>query len=191
MMKKYMLAGLILLLPCACGQVSSKMMGFSPHKFEALVKDVRLQGHLIEKGRKDEDMLSVTVPAVLFAPAIVVDDVRSAKNIYGEPMDTYIRYIKANIDGKLADILSFWTGPEHSRVAELFNNPEMLEKNRTYFKSKPGVKIVGMIKQAKTVSLLVGDSWIMGIPMQQVDGQYKIGKSPDDLELAIVEASYR
>jgi len=156
----------------------------------ARVHQVRLQSELIEAGKRKTDRVTVTVPAVLFDPPILVSDVRNPGRAYGEEVDFYIHYIKANMEGTRSDILSYWIEEERKAKSELLNNPAMFKGNRDYFAKNPGLRVIGIIKQDDSISLLTGDSVVLGITLKKVKGEYKLAKSPNDLELVIVEASF-
>ncbi len=165
-------------------------MLFKEHKFEALVEKVRLQTEFIDAGKKKSDRVAVTVPAVLFEPPVFIENAAKPGRSYGEEIDFYLHYIKANMEGTQEDILSCWEESERESKKEMMDNPELFKRNRDYFLKNPDVTFMGVVKQKDTVSLLVGDSMVMGVPLRKINGKYQLSKTPNDSELAIIEASY-
>jgi hypothetical protein len=166
--------------------------------FTAAVSDVRLQGTLQEQGKKLDDIISVKVPAIIFNKPIKITDVRKAKRYQVPEIDILISYLKANIDGSAQDMAAFWAPSEQKEMLEDMSNPEMFKKNRSYRQEYPGLTILGIIYQDKTMSVLTRETDpnpilpAIGITMIRIDGKLYLTNHPNnDLELAIIEASFK
>ena len=165
----------------------------SQHTFKAKVANVRVSGHLIAQGKKPTDQVSVSFPAIIFAQPLKIQDVRTftTKNSIAE-IDTLIRYTKANIEGSAEDILSFWTPDERAEKAKILARPGMFNANREYSIKNPNLVILGVVFQSGTNSILLKkQNIVIGVSFHMKNNQIFLTDKPsNDLELAIVEASY-
>lgn len=181
---------------------SSVYAGDAPKKelkvFTAKVSDVRLQATLLEKGKSLDDSVSVKVPAIIFNKPIKIVDVRKAQRYHVIEIDTLISYLKANIEGSAVDMASFWAPNERKEQLADMSDPEMFKKNRSYRQEYPGLTILGIIYQDKTMSVLTRETDpnpifpTLGITFIKIDGKLYLTNHPsNDLELAIIEASFK
>lgn len=165
---------------------------FQEHTYTARVGDVRLQSQLVEQGKSNDDTVQVTAPTYFFDPPVRMDDVRSADTAYAKEVLFLMDYIKANIAGDAEKILTFWLPEERQGIAKMLNDPKMLAQNTAYFKRNPGLEVLGIIYQGKTRAFLQKrGSMVVGVNYVQKGGEYFLTNKPaDDLELAIIEASF-
>ena len=163
-----------------------------PHVFTAKVANVRLSARLLSQGKKPEDMVSISVPAIIFAQPMEIGDVRSANTHSMPEVDTVIRYMKANIDGNVQVILSFWLPEERAEKSKLLSQPSMFQANRDYFTKNPGLSVIGLVFQTRTTSVLIKrPAGALGVTLVKKDGRLYLTDHPsNDLELAIIEASF-
>ncbi len=155
------------------------------------MRQVRLQSELIKQGKKNTDKVSVKVPAILFDQPIEIADVRSINKSFGPEIDFLAAYFKANIEGSKDEILSFWHAGEKERIQEMLRNDDLFKRNQTYMARNPGLVVHGLVKQVDSISVLQGKTAVIGIPMRKEDGRFYIIRKPsNDLELAIIEASF-
>ena len=163
-----------------------------PHAFTARVSKVRVNSYLIAQGKKQDDKVSVSVPSILFTPALKIEDVRTSSTNTIPEINTLISYMKANIDGSEQEYLSFWYPTERPAKAKLISNPKVLQANRDYLRKSPGLTIVGIVFQEKTTSILLkSGQWVHGVTLVKEDSKYFMTDNPsNDLELAIIEASF-
>ena len=165
----------------------------SQHTFNAKVANVRLNALLISQGKKPTDQVSTSLPADIFAQPMHIQDVRAftTKNSIAE-IDTLIRYSKANIEGSAQDIVSFWSPDERAKKTELLARPEILKANREYSLKNPNLVILGLVFQSGTSSILLKrHNRVVGVSFHMKNNQIFLTDKPsNDLELAIVEASY-
>jgi len=163
------------------------------HTFKARVANVRLNALLVSQGKKPADEVSVSLPATIYAQPLQIPDVRAvtAKNPSAE-IETLIRYTRVNIAGGVQDILSFWAPEERPGKSRLLSRPEIFKANREYSIRNPGLSIIGMVFQSDTTTILLKKPWgVAGISFLRKDNRIFLTDRPgNDLELAIVEASY-
>lgn len=165
---------------------------FSTKNFTARVGNVRLQSLLVEQGKENEDTVDVQANVYMFEPSINIDDVRGAEASDIEEVDFLVEYTKANIEGDVAKIASFWAPDERSKIKEQLSDPEMLSRSMAYFEKYPGLNVVGIVDQGATKSILQRSlSMVFGANIKESGGQiYLTNKPANDLELAIIEASF-
>ena len=166
--------------------------------FTAKVSDVRLQGTLQEQGKGLDDTVSVKVPSIIFRKPIKIADVRKAQRYQVPEIDTLISCLKANIDGSAQDIAAFWAPSEKKEKLADMSDPEILNKTHSYYREYPGLIILGIIYQDKTMSVLTKETDpnpllpALGITLTKIDGKLYLTNHPsNDLELAIIEASFK
>jgi hypothetical protein len=76
----------------------------------------------------------------------------------------------------------------------LFKDPKVFTKNREYNRENPGLRVLAIIYQKETVSVLVPftETMTLGITMKKVGNRYFLTDHPsNDLELAVVEAALK
>ena len=165
----------------------------SQHTFKARVTNVRLNALLTSQGKKPTDEVLASLPATIFVQPLQIQDVRTitTKNTIAE-IDTLIRYTKANIEGSAQDILSFWAPEERAEKSKLLSRPEIFKANREYSAKNPNLIILGVVFQTDTSSILLQkQNGVIGISFLKKNNQIFLTDKPsNDLELAIVEASY-
>ena len=165
----------------------------SQHTFKARVTNVRLNALLTSQGKKPTDEVLASLPATIFVQPLQIQDVRTVttKNTIAE-IDTLIRYTKANIEGSAQDILSFWAPEERAEKSKLLSRPEIFKANREYSAKNPNLIILGVVFQTDTSSILLQkQNGVIGISFLKKNNQIFLTDKPsNDLELAIVEASY-
>lgn len=163
-----------------------------PHNFTAKVSSVRLNAKLTSQGKKLEDSVTVSVPSILFQPVLEIADARKAAPQPIPEVNTVIAYTKANIEGSVDDIVSFWLASERPEKRKLVADPAMFKANREYYQKNPGLKIVGLVFQKETVSVLLQRSGqVVGATLRKSGDRFYLTDHPsDDLELAIIEASF-
>ena len=106
-------------------------------------------------------------------------------------IDFLVAYTKANIEGSKGDILSYWHASAKGSVQQMLENDELFKKNQAYMARNPGLVVVGLVKHKDSVSVLQGRRSVLGITMKAEKGTlYLIEKPENDLELAIIEASF-
>ncbi len=161
------------------------------HEFRALVSSIRLNSDLIAQGKKQDDEATVTLPAILFESPLRIDDVRNTDPHSREEINTVVSYTRANLEGTVSDILSFWMPEEREAKSALLKDPNIFKKNREYHEGEPGLTLIGLIFQERTTSVLVRRSrGVIGINLVAVEGGFRLtDHASDDLEVAIVEAS--
>lgn len=160
--------------------------------FSAKVADVRLSGKLSTQGKRLNSIVSVSVPARVFDEPLVIADVRQAKEIKVPEIDRFIDYQKALIGGSADEILAFWHPDERQDKSKIIKDEKNLTAVRNYYSKNPGLKIVGIIYQEKSSSVLVSmHGRVVGHSFRKKDENLYLSDKPtDDLELAIVEASF-
>lgn len=177
------------LTSCADGKGENQV--YRNHTFQAEVKKVRLQSQLLKQGKKNTDKVSVQVPAILFDQPIRIADVRNVDESFSPEIDFFAAYIKANIEGSKSDILSYWHASAKGHIQEMLNNDELFRRNQAYTARNPGLVAYGLIRQKDTIALLQGRTAVFGITMKEENGKlFLVEKPKDDLELAIIEASF-
>jgi hypothetical protein len=187
----YKKIGLVLSFLALTAFGNNKEYTYKNHIFLAVVKNVRLQAELVEQGKKDNDVVSVDVPAVLFDKPIKIVDVRRNKESFSKEIDFLVAYTKANIEGTKEDILSFWHPIVRESIRKSVEDKEMFKKNREYMLKNPGLVIIGLVKHKDSVSILEGDTIVLGVTIKSENGKlYLIEKPDNDMELAIIEASF-
>lgn len=193
-MKTILLLILLLSVPFA---VHAEDFGRPSMKiFSAKVSNVRLAGHLIEKGKDMDDNVSVTVQSIIFRKELEIPDVRKAKNYNQPAIDTLIRFIRTCINGSVEEIVKFWVKSEKIEQKELYVDPQVQRMTHEHFSNHPGFTIVGLIfKGNKTTILtrgLIGTpEYVAGFSLVNEEGGHFLTNSDkDDLDLAIIEASF-
>ncbi len=174
-----------------CNATVSSEHIYKEHTFSALVENVRLQSELIQAGKKNSDYVTATVPAVLFEPPIQVEDVRTETESHGKEIDFLIGYTKANLESSKEEIVSFWCPEDRENLEEKLADSDVFEANRTYLLKVPGFTIIGLVKHEDAISILKMNHMLFGVTLKQSDDQPCLVNAPvNDLELAIIEASY-
>lgn len=165
----------------------------SQHTFRAKVANVRLNALLSKSEKKSTDEIAVSLPAIIFAQPLKIENVlaETSNNSIAE-IDVLIRYTKANIEGGAQDILSFWTPEERAAKSKLLSRPEIFKANREYSIMNPSLSILGVVFQTDTSTILLQkQNGVVGISFRKKNNQIFLTDKPsNDLELAIVEASY-
>lgn len=175
----------------SCGNVTGQDQLYETHSFRAIVKNVRLQAELIRQGKSNTDTVSVEVPALLFDNPLKIDDVRTVKAKHGKEIDFLIAYMKANIEGSKSDVLSYWHPDAKGGVREMLENDEIFKRNKEYMSSNPGLVVYGLVRQNDSTSVLQGKRAVLGITIKSENGKLSLIEKPaNDLELAIIEASF-
>ena len=179
------------LVLASCGDINGQHQAYKSESFQALVKNVRLQSELIKQGKSNTDEVSVEVPAILFDQPIEIADVRNTNESFGPEIDFLVAYTKANIEGSKSDILSYWHASAKGGIRQMLENAELFEKNQAYMARNPGLVVVGLVKHKDSISVLQSRGSVLGITLKEENGKlYLVEKPKDDLELAIVEASF-
>lgn len=160
-------------------------------KFKAQVGNVRLKSMLTQKGKKDSERVSVNVKYLRFSPPLVIDDVRKSSAQSSPEVETLRKYFIANLTGKPSEILEFWESGSRGRVAKMLNDPELFKLNREAVSKDPGLRVVGILFQNGTESVMCGSPRReMGMNLKKVGSKFLLVNEPaDDLQLAIVEAA--
>lgn len=160
-------------------------------EFNAKVSEIRLNAELLANGKKNDEIVSVKLKAIIFKNPMIIKINNNQKNQY-EEINFYIEYIRKNIDGSAKDISSYWSENEKVKKFKLISNPQMLEMNRNYFKNNSELKIVGIVFQQNTLAILIKiDNFVQATNMKKEKGKLVLTDYPDnDLEIAIVEASF-
>jgi hypothetical protein len=183
----------ILLLSASTISSYANELHKSQHTFNAKVSNVRLNALLISQGKKPTDQVSTNLSAVIFEQPMNIQDVRSftPKSTVAE-IDTLIRYSKANIEGSVQDIVSFWSPEERAKKTELLARPDIFKANREYSQKNPNLVILGLVYQSGSSSILLKKhNRVIGVSFHMKNNQLFLTDKPsNDLELAIVEASY-
>jgi hypothetical protein len=188
------------LLACALLAVAARAeepLRPQPRRFTARVADVRLNGDLVKQGKSLDGDVTVNVRAVLFEKPIRIADARKAEPTGIPLVDALVSYVRVNLEGSAREMAAFWVPAERKEQLEDMTNPVLFERNRSYLRDHPGLVVVGMIFQKDTTSVLVehGDPIpglaVLGVSFADVGGKPLLTNHPsDDLELAIVEASF-
>lgn len=167
-------------------------ISFSKEKFTAKVENVRLQSVLVKQGKRSEDIVTVQVNAHMFSPKILIEDVRQETESYGAEVDFLVEYTKVNIEGNVEKILGFWAPDERNHIRKILSDPEIVSRNIDYLERNPGLRIVGIVDQGSTKSILQErSSIVLGVNILRYDGHlYLTNKTANDMELAIIEASF-
>jgi hypothetical protein len=156
------------------------------------VGDVRLQKLLLDQGKRNDDSVSVTLPAALFDPPIEIADVRNATADHREHIEFLVTYYKAVIEGSKEEIVEFWCPGSQTKVKEMLNDPDLAERSREGVARNPDLVVVGLVKDSGLVSVLQKRSvgvWAVTMASNQ-GGICLVQNPPNDLDLAIVEASF-
>ena len=164
------------------------------HEFKAKVDNVRLAGELMKQGKSKEDTVTATVPTLLFIPPKHIKDVRKSNEEFDDEVAFVIEYFKANVEGRKKDIYASLAPNYREEMKKLINDDSIFKRNTDFFKKNPGITIFGVVKQSDTVSVLVMQGnyiFVSAITILKIDGKlYITNKSPNDMELAIIEASF-
>ncbi len=165
---------------------------YSEEPFTAKVQNIRLQSLLIAQGKKNEDLVTTQARVKLFKPSVNIDDVRQASISDIEEVNFLIEYTKANINGEVEKILSFWAPEERTIIKERLSNAEMLGRSKAYFENNPGLSVLGVVDQGETQAILQRrGAMVLGVNIIKSDNKIHLTNKPaDDLELAIIEASF-
>lgn len=161
--------------------------------FSAKVENVRLQTELIEQGKTYDSIVTVTVLAEKFEKPLVIKDVRTEGKHKIPEIDKIIKYHKAMSEGNPKKISEFWHPDERPGTLELINDPEVLSNMKAQINADPSLKVLSVIYQNGSSSVLVPlyPEIVIGYSLRKYkDKLYLSNKPSDDLELAIVEASY-
>lgn len=164
-----------------------------PRTFTAKVANVRMNAELVAQGKSQEDQVSVTVPALLFAEPVRIDDVRKAGKHSVPEVDFLIRYRRANITGTAEEMLAFWHPDDREEKRQLMSRPEIFQANRDYITKNPGLVLTGLVFQSDLVSVMSEQHGRMNLfTLTRHGGRYVLtDRASADLELAIVEASFQ
>jgi hypothetical protein len=160
-------------------------------RFSANVDQIRLPPGIDYETLKIKKRITVETPAILFKPPLVIPDVRKADKTQNEEINLLIDYVKINISGTAEQIASFWLPEERSEKLALFKDAAVFAKNREYSKENPGLCVLGIIYQKRTMSVLVSftDVMALGITMKKIGNRFFLtDHSTNDLDLAVVEA---
>lgn len=180
----------MLLLSSIC---EGKELKPQPHKYTAKVSTIRLNSLLLDKGKKQDDVVEVNVASIIFDPPLEIKDARKAPRHSIHEINTLVDYTIANIEGSVKDLISFWVQEERAEKKKVMGNPKMFKANRNYHKKNPGLNIVGIIYQKETLSILLKrHRSVTGVTFRKSGKKYYLTDKPtDDLELAIIEASFQ
>lgn len=161
-------------------------------KFVAKVSDVRLSSTLLSQGKTNDDIIIATVPSIMFNPILEFKDVRDGSSHTIPEISILLHYHKKLIEGSVNEILGFWLKKERNPKKELLSNPERMNQARDYYLNNPGLKVIGIVYQKKTSSVLIDiGELILGYSFKVKNGKYYLTDNPtNDLELAIIEASF-
>lgn len=73
----------------------------------------------------------------------------------------------------------------------MIENDEIFKRNREYVAKNPGLVIFGLVQHNDSISVLQGKRVVLGTTKKSENGKrYLLDKPVNDLELAIVEASF-
>ena len=103
------------------------------------------------------------------------------------------RYYAANVQGKPADLLAFWEPGRRASLERTFAKPGLWERNRKAMQARRGYSVHGALLQGEVLSLLIsrGSPWVLGVNLRAKGASFElVADAPDDLQLAIVEASF-
>jgi hypothetical protein len=195
-MKLYCLTFMLILLSSSI--YAEELPPKEYHVFTAKVSDVRLQGTLVEQGKSLDDTVSVKILAILFKKPIKIADVRKAQTYNIPELDTLISYLKDNISGSAKDMAAYWAPDEQKEMLADMSNPEMFNRNRKYRQNYPGLTVLGMVFQDRTITVLTKETDrnsvfpALGVTFIRIEGRlYLTNRPTNDLEIAIIEASFK
>ena len=195
---KIVLFALPVLLPAGCdadkndpGTAQNK---FTQHEFTAKVSNVRLQSQLIEAGKSNDDSVTVKVSSILYTEPIIIEDVRKATTLeLPEEIRFLVGYTKANLEGSAEEIAAHWAPSIREEKLKMIK--KYYEKNREMMAKHPGVTILAVVRHGDdSVSVIkqLSENVAIGVTMSEMDGRlFLVDEPKNDLELAIVEASFR
>jgi len=134
----------------------------------------------------------VTVPALLFEPPIRIDDVREDTGGHGPLVDFLVDYWRANIEADGTAIMAYWCEGERTAIRRLVSDEDMFERNRSILRERPGLTLAGLVRHEDTTSILQRRGRVVvGVTVRTGGAEPCLVQAPgDDLELAIIEASF-
>lgn len=171
---------------------SAAAPAFEDRSFEARVGDVRLQARLVEQGKADDERVRVTVPAAMFEPPVRIDDVRDYGGGDGRLIGFLADYWRANLRGDARAVVEAWCPGARERIRRFVANESLFERNRRALEKRPGLDVLGLVRHRETISILQDRGHtVTGVTVRTADGGPCLVDAPaDDLELAIIEASF-
>ncbi len=190
-------SGVLLFILAACGgaknNASTTQNKFTEHEFSAQVSNVRLQSRLIESGKSNDDVVTVTLPAILYPEPIVIEDVRTAGTLnLPEEGKFLVEYTKVNLEGSPEEIAAYWAPGIREEKMKMIR--KYFKKNREIMAKYPGLKILAIVRHGDdSISVLQqrSNKIVLGVTIIEKDGRlFLLDKPRNDLELAIIEASF-
>ncbi len=188
MSRRYLvLSVLIASILYSCGNAKLK-----EHSFTAKVSSVRLSSILINQGNSRDSNVAVQVPARMFKEVLEIENFNNAENQGIPEIDRLIEYHKTMSNGTPEQVLDFWLPNEREQKAKTIHNPEMFTQVQAYFSENPRITIHGIIYQNESSSVLLDlGGYVTGHTFRNLNDHYYLSDNPtDDLELAIIEASF-
>ena len=162
------------------------------HAFTAQVSKVRLSSQLIESGKSRTSSTTINVKSIIYNPPLNVPNVVESKGHENPEISILISYYASIITESGNEILEYWHPAEREGKKALIGNADVLARMKKHFSANPSLEIVGVVYQKESASVLISlGGFVVGNTLRQ-DGDklYLSDKPSDDLELAIIEASF-
>ncbi|MCZ6688768.1 MAG: hypothetical protein O7H41_04105 [Planctomycetota bacterium] len=195
---KTLLISLLVLLLSGCdgdkNDTGTAQNKFSQHEFTAKVSNVRLQSQLIESGKSNDDSVTVKVSCILYPEPIVIEDARKATKLdLPEEIKFLVGYTRSNLEGSAEEIAGHWAPSLREEKLKMIK--KYYEKNKEMMAKHPGMTILAIVRHgddSRSVIKQLSEKVAVGVTMTEMDGRlFLVDKPRNDLELAIVEASFR
>ncbi|MCF6313480.1 MAG: hypothetical protein L3J39_13630 [Verrucomicrobiales bacterium] len=177
----------------ATNRTSSALNKLTEHEFTAKVGNVRLRSQLIKSGKSNDDFVTVKVLAKVYLELIVIEDVRKAvTNNLPEEVKFLVDYTKANLEGDADEIAAYWAPSIREGKIEMIRR--YYKKNRELMVKSPGLTILAIIRNDdESVSVIkqLSEEIVIAITIiVKSERLFLVDKPKNDLELAIIEASF-
>jgi hypothetical protein len=121
----------------SCGARTEKLT------FQVRVADLRKHDNALAKGKRPDELVTVTAPGKLYRPPLEVQLVERRQADWSTPERAVASILSAGASGEVSWIVENFVAGERERVAKQFANPEVAQRTETYYRNIGKVAITG------------------------------------------------
>jgi uncharacterized protein (DUF488 family) len=162
------------------------------YEFKTKVSNVRLSSKLIDKGYSMDSIVTISANATIYKSPKNINFLDQEVKVPNKHVSKIVEYHKALAIGSPKSVLLNWVKSDREKKSKMINDPSMFKRVQAHYKSNSILKILGIIQQKKSYSILVYmGGFISSMTIIEANNKlFLTDSSPDDLQLAIIEGSF-
>ncbi len=164
---------LALIAEVCCGPKSERLT------FQVSAGDLRKPGNALAKGKRRDELVTVTVPGKLFRPPLEVQMVERQHADWSTTEHAVASILSAGASGDVSWIVENFVPAERERVAKQFANPAVAERTKSYYSNLGTVTITGQAEIGGATLLFLlgrdaeGDPSLVPAPLKKTTSGWR------------------